>query len=77
MADFQDNLDEAPTVVELCGTVARLPRQFQAQEHKNSELADAAYSAGRSTAAGFSIPTSPTPEVTTSSDWQLVNLHGI
>jgi hypothetical protein len=73
MADFQDNLDEAATVVELCSAVTGISRQLQAQKHKNPELVDAVYHAVGDTAAGLR---NPTAKVTGLPNRQLVNQHG-
>ena len=77
MADLQDNLNEAPTMVELCSTIARLSRQLQKEKHKNPELVAAACHAIGGTAAGLHIPATPTSEVVAPSYEQLVNLHAI
>ena len=82
MADFQDNLDEASTVVELRSAVTRLSRQLQKEKHKNTELVDAVYHAVRDATAGLNIPAVPEPKVekrrsgkqtavAVLSDWQL------
>ena len=77
MADFQDNLDEAATVVELRSAVTRLASQLQAQEHKNSELVDAVYRAVRDASTGLNIPAVPAAKVASLPDWQRVGFHGV
>ena len=74
MADFQDNLNEAPTMAELRSAVTRLSCQLQKEKHKNPELVDAVCRAARDTAAGLHIPAA---KVTGLSDRQLVDHHGV
>jgi hypothetical protein len=77
MGKFQDHLNEAATMVELCSPVTRRSCQLQKKKHKNSELVDTVCHASRDAASRPRISTVPTAKVTTVSDWSLVKFYGV